>query len=68
MCLHLMITQGEDLAAVLVDRVQPRKTIHDEDAVMGRCYETSDGRWYGTEQLSSCKGLSCRRVFALSFD
>lgn len=46
-------TQGEDLAAVLVDHVQPRKTIHDEDAVAQRCYQTSDERWYG-EQLLAC--------------
>ena len=25
---------------------------------MGRCYETSDGRWYGTEQLPSVKSVS----------
>ena len=53
--------QGEDLASVLVDHVQPRKSVHDEDAVAQRCYETSDGRWYKT----SC---NCVRVLFRSFD
>ena len=36
---------GEDLVATLVDGVQPRKTITDQDGVSTRCYETGDERW-----------------------
>ena len=36
---------GEDLACTLVDRVQPRKTVTEQDGVSTRCYECSDERW-----------------------
>ena len=36
---------GEDLAATLVDRIQPKKSEPAKDAVMQRPYHTRDGRW-----------------------
>eukprot|EP01051_Picozoa_sp_SAG22_P020586 SAG22_NODE_4218_length_1339_cov_2.391935_2_plen_149_part_01 len=36
---------GEDLAATLVDGVQPKKESLAEQLPMGRVYEGSDGRW-----------------------
>jgi hypothetical protein len=40
-----MASQGEDLAATLVDRAQPKKTELESEMVMQRCYECADGRW-----------------------
>ena len=36
---------GEDLAATLMDRVQPKKTDLATESVMQRCYQCSDERW-----------------------
>eukprot|EP01047_Picozoa_sp_COSAG01_P073488 COSAG01_NODE_12000_length_1818_cov_4.058946_2_plen_224_part_00 len=40
-----LASQGEDLAATLVDRAQPKKTELESEMVMQRCYECADGRW-----------------------
>lgn len=39
-------TLNQDLAATLVDGVQPKKEALDEQLPMGRVYSGSDGRWF----------------------